>query len=312
MKLKLSLVVGMTVLALLTSAGWANAQSGGPGGHGQAGPAGTLASVGSGFTYQGKITSGGNPVSGNCDLQFGLWKALSVGTQSGVTQTVTANVTNGVFTALLNNSGQFGFQAFNGEARYLAITVRCPAGSGSYTNLSPRQELTAAPYAQGLKPQAYVYGTVPSGVMLTVENYVTSTTNYGDGIYSYTYGPNSWSVVGSTEGIDGSIGVLGSASSPVSVTYGVYGASQSDEGYGVYGRQGFGSGLTTSFIGPAGVWGDADTEFGVIGTSNVIGALGYQANPTSPGFGVLGLTPSVRRFTRPTSLGILPAAGDRA
>jgi hypothetical protein len=103
--------------------------------------------TGSAFTYQGRLTSGGAPVNGTCDFQFSLFDAASAGTQIGSTQPATnVSVMNGLFTVAID----FGGGAFNGLARWLEIGVRCPAGSGSYTTLSPRQTLTAAPYAQAL------------------------------------------------------------------------------------------------------------------------------------------------------------------
>ncbi len=103
--------------------------------------------TGSAFTYQGRLTSGGAPVNGQCDFQFSLFDAASAGTQIGSTQTAgDISVMNGLFTVAIN----FGGGAFNGAARWLEIGVRCPAGSGSYTTLSPRQTLTAAPYALAL------------------------------------------------------------------------------------------------------------------------------------------------------------------
>jgi hypothetical protein len=105
------------------------------------------ATLGTAFTYQGHLKKDGNPVNGSCDFQFSLWDAESGGTQVGSTQTETGvSVTEGLFTVPLN----FGSGAFNGEARWLEIAVRCPAGSGSYTTLSPRQALTPAPYALAL------------------------------------------------------------------------------------------------------------------------------------------------------------------
>jgi hypothetical protein len=50
---------------------------------------------------------------------------------------------SGLFTTPID----FGAGAFNGDARHLQIGVRCPAGVGSFTSLTTRQELTAAPYA---------------------------------------------------------------------------------------------------------------------------------------------------------------------
>ncbi|MCB0179737.1 MAG: hypothetical protein KDI62_16005 [Anaerolineae bacterium] len=106
------------------------------------------AALGSGFTYQGRLTDAGDPVNATCDFQFSLFDAAGGGSQVGSTQTVTnVNVSGGLFTAQLNGGGQFGSTAFNGEARWLQIAARCPAGSGNFTTLSPRQPLTAAPYA---------------------------------------------------------------------------------------------------------------------------------------------------------------------
>jgi hypothetical protein len=103
--------------------------------------------AGSAFTYQGRLTSGGAPVNGPCDFQFSLFDAASAGTQIGSTQPATnVSVMNGLFTVAID----FGGGAFNGAARWLEIGVRCPAGSGSYTTLSPRQALHAAPYALAL------------------------------------------------------------------------------------------------------------------------------------------------------------------
>ncbi len=101
-----------------------------------------LATVGSSFTYQGQLKNGPTAVNGTCDFQFGLWDALALGAQIGVTQTKTISVTGGLFSTPLD----FGAGAFDGQARWLEIQVACPAGS-AYVPLTPRQELTPAPYA---------------------------------------------------------------------------------------------------------------------------------------------------------------------
>jgi len=100
----------------------------------------------SGFTYQGSLKQAGNAVNSTCDFKFGLWTAQSLGTQLGVTQTLTSTVSGGLFSVKLNGSSQFGTTPFDGSPRWLATAVRCPVGSGSYTSLTP-QELNAAPYA---------------------------------------------------------------------------------------------------------------------------------------------------------------------
>jgi hypothetical protein len=102
-----------------------------------------LAPAGTGFTYQGRLTDGGNPANGAYDFIFGLYDAATAGNQLGGSLNYFAQtVTNGLFTVALD----FPPSAYKGEARWLAISVR-QAGSGQYVTLTPRQPLTAAPYA---------------------------------------------------------------------------------------------------------------------------------------------------------------------
>jgi len=133
----------------------------------------TAAQTGSGFTFQGQLQDGGNPVNAACDIQAELWDAATNGTQVGSTQTVTdVAVVDGRFTITLNPNNEFGTAAFNGQERWLEIAVRCPAGSGGYTTLQPRQPLTAAPYAQSLLPGAVISGSIGTGTnaMLSLSN----------------------------------------------------------------------------------------------------------------------------------------------
>ena len=100
------------------------------------------------FTYQGELLDDGQPESGPCDFQFGLWDATTLGSQVGITQTLNSvQLDNGRFTVLLNDDGQIGANPFDGQTLWLAIEVDCPSGTGSYVSLTPRQQLTAAPYA---------------------------------------------------------------------------------------------------------------------------------------------------------------------
>lgn len=129
-----------TIVLLVTTLGLSRTAA-------QSGTPGLQAMLGTAFTYQGRLTNGSGAVNGTCDFEFKLYDDAAAGTQIGSTQTKTnVTVTNGVFTIALD----FGATAFNGDARWLAISVRCPAGSGSYTALSPRQSLTPAPYALAL------------------------------------------------------------------------------------------------------------------------------------------------------------------
>lgn len=130
--------------------------------------------AGPGFTFQGHLQDNGSPVSGSCDIRAGLWDAVSGGTQAGSNQTVSnVGVVDGRFTITLNENSEFGPEAFTGQERWLQIAVRCPAGSGSYNTLQPRQPLTATPYAQSLLPGAVISGSVggPTNAMLSLSNF---------------------------------------------------------------------------------------------------------------------------------------------
>lgn len=106
----------------------------------------TQAALGTGFTYQGKLSDGDGPVDDICDLTFELYDAAGSGTPpTGGTLMGTAekpdhDIIEGLFTVQLD----FGSSCFNGDARWLQIAVDC--GDGAVT-LSPRQKLTPAPYA---------------------------------------------------------------------------------------------------------------------------------------------------------------------
>jgi hypothetical protein len=112
-------------------------------------PEGARAQLSPAFTYQGQLQQSGMPENATaCDFQFGLFAAASGGTALGTQAVPSVNVTNGLFTVVLNNSNQLGTNAFSGSDRYLEVDVCCPAGCApSYVTLSPRQQLTATPYA---------------------------------------------------------------------------------------------------------------------------------------------------------------------
>jgi hypothetical protein len=99
-----------------------------------------------GFTYQGRLLKNGSPVNATCAMTFRLWDAAAGGVQVGGNQTLASvTVAGGLFTVTLNAGGEFGPNAFTGEARYLETSVTCP-GDGAPVVLT-RQALTAAPYA---------------------------------------------------------------------------------------------------------------------------------------------------------------------
>lgn len=110
-----------------------------------------LAPVGSGFTYQGHLSDGGNAANGAYEFQFVLYDEAVLGAQVGITVTVDpVIVTNGLFNVELD----FGQSAFGGGGRWLEIGVRPDGSANPYTILTPRQKLTPAPYALAM-PNVY-------------------------------------------------------------------------------------------------------------------------------------------------------------
>jgi hypothetical protein len=238
------------------------------------------AAVGTGFTYQGYLVRDGTPISDTCDLRFSLWDTdvVGSGSQVGSTQTKAGvPVSEGHFT--VPELG-FGADAFEGDARYLQIAVRCPAGSGSYVTLDQRATLSAAPYAHSLWPGARVYGAATgTGLGSGVLNVSNSEPGAGHAAILGVSGSALSSYPSEPVGVRGEaaagIGVAGSSQSSIGVNgysesgTGVSGYSES--GYGVSGSSAgdgtvagvFGSGFMTA----TGVYGYSDSGYGIYGSS---------------------------------------------
>ncbi len=202
-----------------------------------------LVPVDSSFTYQGRLKDGPNPANGQYDFEFKLFDALIFGTQIG--QTITrANQT--VSEGLVTVSLDFGLTAFQGQARYLLVAVR-PAGGGNFTTLSPRQAVSPAPYAMGLRPGTVITDT-SSSVQFVNNGAVRARSSTGPAIRAESTAFNSAGVVGIADFGDNAAGVVGFSNlgggvrgysfgdSPQSA--GVYGISS--DGIGVYGISTFG------------------------------------------------------------------------
>ncbi len=122
------------------------------------------AATGTAFTYQGQLKQNGAPVNGSINLTFKLYGGSTGGAPLGtVSQAV--NAANGLFTTELD----FG-NVFDGSERWLGISI------GSDPELTPRQQLTAVPYAlfaSGVNTstvQARVSGTCPGGSAIGTVN----------------------------------------------------------------------------------------------------------------------------------------------
>ncbi len=101
-------------------------------------------SMGTAFTYQGQLYDSDSPAAGTYDFQFGLYDSGNI--QQGNTLSMDdIEVIDGYFTTELD----FGGDVFNGLARLLEVAVRPGQSSepNDFVTLSPRQEITPAPYA---------------------------------------------------------------------------------------------------------------------------------------------------------------------
>jgi len=116
----------------------------------------TARAQGTEFSYQGRLNTNAVAANGFFDFKFFLYtNAAGTGTQVGPTLTQTnLGVTNGLFTASLD----FG-AVFTGNDTWLAISVRSN-GVGSYTPLTPLQELLPTPYAVFANTASNLSGTV--------------------------------------------------------------------------------------------------------------------------------------------------------
>ncbi|HEX5221938.1 MAG TPA: hypothetical protein VFZ59_20415, partial [Verrucomicrobiae bacterium] len=106
-------------------------------------PPSTAIAQGTAFTYQGHLNDGANPAGGTYDLRFTIYDSAGAGNvvAGPVTNSALA-ISNGLFTVTLD----FGPSAFTGADRWLEIAARTN-GLGGFATLSPRQKVTATPYA---------------------------------------------------------------------------------------------------------------------------------------------------------------------
>lgn len=94
------------------------------------------------FTYNGRLTGNGTPVSGPHEMQFTLYDAINGNVVAGPLPPIAVDVANGLFTVRID----FGAGVFTGAPRWLDVAVR-PAGGVNFTALTPRHEVTSSPYS---------------------------------------------------------------------------------------------------------------------------------------------------------------------
>jgi len=141
---KLGLPIITALIALLVVLSIFKANTAGAQFNARIHPAGTFASLGTAFTYQGTLTDEGQPADGSYDFIFDLYDSETTGTGALVSSLSLEDqpVSNGLFTMMLD----YG-DIFDGTALWLEIRVRPGSSSDTYTTLEPRQALSATPYA---------------------------------------------------------------------------------------------------------------------------------------------------------------------
>ena len=119
---------------------------------------------GTAFTYQGQLSTEGEPAEGVYDFQFAVYDGGTGGAQQGSTVAVEdVEVRNGVFSTGLD----FGNVFTAGARRWLSISVRTN-GPGLFTVLEPRQEITPTPYAitaGSVRPGAITASMIGTGAI---------------------------------------------------------------------------------------------------------------------------------------------------
>ena len=86
------------------------------------------------FTYQGQLRDGGTNANGAYTMIFKLYDAVTNGNQIGTTITNKPTLFNGLFSVNLD----FGAGAFNGNTRWLDITI---TNGPTFETLWPRVQV---------------------------------------------------------------------------------------------------------------------------------------------------------------------------
>ena len=161
----------------------------------------TVFAQGTAFTYQGRLQNNGSPASGTYNLTFALFNTNISGVAiAGPVTNTAVNVSNGLFTVLID----FGSGAFTGASNWLEIGIESN-GITTFTILTPRQQLTPAPYAIYASKSATA---LTANSASTVVNGVVTTGTYSDPAWltSLSGGKIAGDILGSAAGFNGSLG----------------------------------------------------------------------------------------------------------
>lgn len=170
----------------------------------------------SGIYLSGAVGSEWIALTGDADFHFQLFTESVGGAAVGLAEVLTeVPIIDGFFTVEL----PFDATSFDGQERWLQISVRSPAGGGPFTELSPRQRLSPTPYAlYSLAPWtsellgiAYTAGRVGIGTTSPVYALQVNTNELSRAVYGNNFADTAgteYGVYGRATSIDG-VGVIG-------------------------------------------------------------------------------------------------------
>jgi hypothetical protein len=151
----------------------------------------TSRAQGTAFMYQGRLNDGGSPATGNYDLRFQVYDAVTNGNAITVPLTNSATaVNNGLFTTTLD----FGAGIFTGTNYWLQIGVQTNGLTNAFITLFPRQPVLPVPYAifansasnlLGTLAATQLSGTLPASAFAGYTNTVALTN--GANLFSGTF-----------------------------------------------------------------------------------------------------------------------------
>ncbi|HUZ08311.1 MAG TPA: hypothetical protein VMV89_12610, partial [Candidatus Paceibacterota bacterium] len=151
------------------------------------------------FMYQGRLNDGGSPATGNYDLRFQIYDAVTNGNAIGFPLTNSGvAVNNGLFATTLD----FGAGIFTGTNYWLQIGVQTNGLTNAFVTLVPRQPVLPVPYAifadtasnlLGTLAATQLSGTLPSSAFAGYTNTVSLTNSAN--LFSGTFSGNGTNLV---------------------------------------------------------------------------------------------------------------------
>lgn len=173
------------------------------------------------FTYQGRLNSGANPITGIYDLAFAICSTASNAAPNIAITNTAVGVTNGLFTTLVD----FGAAPNNFATRWLEISVRTNGAAGGFTTLAPRQQLTPAPYAFVALTASNLSGTAGTA------------TNFMGALHGDVTGGQGGTVVSSVGGQAAASVASGASAALAATSFNVPGAIVARDGTGSFQAQ---------------------------------------------------------------------------